>query len=111
MNVLKWEHIVLALGVVLVAVGHTWGLAFAPAEAMMGDVGRILYVHVPTAWVALLIFTGTFVSAIGALWTGRSGWDAGIEATAEVGVVYNALLLVQGSVWARPTWPADPPAA
>lgn len=104
MTSIRWEHLLLALGVGLVAVAHAWGLAYAPPEAMMGDVGRILYVHVPTAWVGLVMYTACFVAAVGALWSGRTGWDAAVEAFAEVGVVCNALLLFQGSVWARPTW-------
>ncbi len=101
---LRWEHAVLALGWILLAVAHAWGLFYAPPEAMMGDVGRILYVHVPTAWAALLAYTACFIAAVGALWGGRSSWDAAMVAAAEVGVVLNALLLFQGSVWARPTW-------
>lgn len=104
MKSIRWEHLLLAVGVGLVGVAHTWGLAYAPPEAMMGDVGRILYVHVPTAWVGLVLYTACFVAAVGALWSGRTGWDAAVEAFAEVGVVCNALLLFQGSVWARPTW-------
>lgn len=93
-----------ALGVALIAVGHFMGLFVAPPEAMMGDVGRILYVHVPTAWVALVVYLVAFVAAIGALWSGGRRWDALIEAAVEVGLLLNALLLVQGSIWARPTW-------
>ena len=48
-------------------------------EAMMGDVGRILYVHVPTAWVALLTYLIAFVVGIGSLWTGKKGWDATLK--------------------------------
>jgi heme exporter protein C len=80
------------------------GLFVAPSEAMMGDVGRILYAHVPTAWVALLMLTLAFFSAIGALWTGRYSWDAAVEAFSETGVVLTGLLLFQGSMWAKPTW-------
>ncbi len=101
---MKWELPVLALGVVLVAVGHGLGLFWAPPEAMMGDVGRILYVHVPTAWLAMLTLTFAFFAAVGTLWTGRYGWDAAVEALTEVGVVLTLLLLVQGSLWAKPTW-------
>jgi heme exporter protein C len=101
---MKWELLVLALGVLVVAAGHAWGLFFAPPEAMMGDVGRILYVHVPTAWAGLLCFSTAFIAAIGTLWSGRAGWDALVEAASEVGVVLTALLLFQGSMWARPTW-------
>lgn len=93
-----------ALGLALLITGHGLGLFWAPREAMMGDVGRILYVHVPTAWVALLTYLAAFVCAIGALATGGRRWDAAMEGAVEVGVLLNALLLVQGSIWARPTW-------
>ena len=59
------------LGLLLVIIGHFIGLFVAPKEAMMGDVGRILYVHVPTAWVALLTYLIAFVVGIGSLWTGK----------------------------------------
>ena len=59
------------LGLLLVVIGHVIGLFIAPKEAMMGDVGRILYVHVPTAWVALLTYLIAFVVGIGSLWTGK----------------------------------------
>jgi heme exporter protein C len=101
---LRWEHGMVGLGLVLLAVGHVMGLFFAPAEAMMGDVGRILYVHVPTAWADMLLYTACFGFAVATLWTGKATYDAAVEASAEVGVLYNALLLFQGSVWARPTW-------
>lgn len=101
---MRWEHGLLAFGLVLLAVGHGMGLFVAPAEAMMGDVGRILYAHVPTAWVALLTLTFAFVAAIGALWTGKYSWDAAVEAFSETGVALTALLLFQGSMWAKPTW-------
>jgi heme exporter protein C len=61
-------------------------------------------VHVPTAWVGLTTYLVAFIAAIGALWTGKLGWDALVEATVEVGVVLNGLLLIQGSIWAKPTW-------
>lgn len=101
---MKTEHGLAALGIVLLAVGHYMGLFVAPPEVMMGDVGRILYVHVPTAWVALVLYLIAFICAIGTLWTSRRSWDATMEGSVEVGTVLNALLLVQGSIWARPTW-------
>ena len=101
---MKWEVGVGALGFGLLGFAHYKGLFVTPPEAMMGDVGRILYVHVPTAWVAMCTFLAAFVAAIGALWTGRASWDALVEASVEVGVLLNAMLLVQGSIWARPTW-------
>lgn len=93
-----------ALGMAVMVVGHSWGLFIAPREAMMGDVGRILYVHVPTAWGALLFYLVGFVAAIGSLWTGRRFFDASTTAWVEVGTLMTMLLLIQGSIWARPTW-------
>lgn len=92
------------LGFTLLAVAHYMGLVIAPKEAMMGDVGRILYVHVPTAWVALVTYLVAFVLAIRSLWQGKVSTDAYLEATLEVGVLLNVLLTIQGSIWAKPTW-------
>jgi heme exporter protein C len=101
---MRLHWMLVGLGFTLLTIGHGMGLFVAPAEAMMGDVGRILYAHVPTAWVALCTFLGAFICAIGVLWTGRLKWDAAMVAAVEVGVLLNGMLLVQGSVWARPTW-------
>lgn len=101
---MKWEHGIGLLGLVLLVIGHGLGLFVAPREAAMGDVGRILYVHVPTAWNAMLVYTAAGVAAIGALWTGRRRWDAAVEACVEVGLLLNILVLIQGSLWGRKTW-------
>ena len=100
----KMGLVSLTLGWILVAIGHGMGLFVAPAEAMMGDVGRILYVHVPTAWIALLTFLVAFIAAIGTMLKDKASWEAFMAASVEVGVILNLLLLAQGSIWARPTW-------
>ena len=98
------EHWVGLAAILLFIVGCYIGLFVAPAERHMGEVQRIMYVHVPTAWNALLCFTCAFIAAIGSLWTGRERWDATLVAAAEAGVVLNGLLLIQGSLWGRATW-------
>jgi heme exporter protein C len=85
-------------------VGSYLGLFVAPAERFMGQVQRIMYVHVPSAWIAMLCYTLAFVFAVTGLWNGRPRWDALTTGAIEVGAVLNALLLVQGSIWARATW-------
>lgn len=97
----RWSGVA---GLALLAVGTWIGLVVAPAERHMGDVQRIMYVHVPSAWVALLCFTAAFGFAIISLWSSRSVWDDRLVGAVEVGVVLNALLLVQGSIWGRATW-------
>lgn len=104
MKRIAWEHWLGVLGLALLATGSYIGLIVAPPERYMGDVGRILYIHVPTAWGALAALTGAFVAAVGLLRRRRPAWDDVLVACVEVGVLLTAMLLIQGSVWARPTW-------
>jgi len=101
----SWRQYALGLVTLLLfAAGATWGLVIAPPERMMGDVYRIMFVHVPSAWLALVAYTVTFGASCWYLWRGSVGADALAEASAELGIVFNALLLVTGSIWGRPTW-------
>lgn len=101
----SWRQYALALvTLTLFATGATWGLVVAPPERMMGDVYRIMFVHVPSAWLALVAYTVTFGASCWYLWRGSAGADALAEASAELGIVFNALLLITGSIWGRPTW-------
>lgn len=100
----KTPYALIALGAALLIWGSFWGLFRAPAETYMGDVQRIMYVHVPTAWNAMLALTFAFVAALGSLWRGGIAWDNRLEAGTEVGVVLSALLCMQGAIWAKPTW-------
>ena len=97
-------YVLIALGVVLLLVGSYLGLFVAPPERYMGDVQRIMYVHVPTAWNSLLAITFAFVCAIAFLYKGDFKWDARMEGAIEVGVLLAFLLCVQGAIWAKPTW-------
>jgi len=84
--------VLVALGVGLLFVGSYWGLVKAPAEVFMGDVQRIMYVHVPTAWNAMLTLTFAFVCAFFSLFTNAWKWDNRLEAAMEMGVVLSLLL-------------------
>lgn len=97
-------YLLVALGTALLLWGSTWGLAWAPREEYMGDVQRIMYVHVPTAWNAMLAMTFAFGCALVFLLRGGWQWDARMEAGMEVGVMLSTLLCMQGAIWAKPTW-------
>jgi len=92
------------IGVLLLGVGSYLGLAVAPPETFMGDVQRIMYVHVPTAWNMMLTLTFAFACALLFLFRGNWKWDSRMEAATEVGVVLAALVCMQGAIWAKPTW-------
>ncbi len=83
----------------------TWmALVWAPTDAVQGDVYRVLFVHVPTAWLAYLAFVVVFLASIGWLWTRRPWFDALAVASAEIGVLFTGLFMLAGSIWAKPTW-------
>ena len=94
----------LALGAICLAIGSYYGLAVAPAEQYMGNVQRIMYVHVPTAWNWMLAVLFTFYCAIVFLFRADVKWDARMEAGLEVSTLFAFLLCCQGSIWAKPTW-------
>jgi heme exporter protein C len=79
-------------------------LIVSPPDAEQGDLIRLMYVHVPSAWVAYLAFGVVFIASVAYLITTRTRWDRLAAASAEVGVLFTALTIVLGSVWARPVW-------
>ena len=79
-------------------------LVWSPPDAGMGNVVRILYVHVANAWLAYLAFVVVFLASVGYLWTKRLVFDAVAVASAEIGVLFTGLTLLLGSIWAEPTW-------
>ncbi len=95
--------VAVAAGVMLV-IAH-WTIWFhAPLEATMGLVQKIFYLHLPLAWWALISFFMVFVGSVGVLWRKRNIWDHLAGAAAEIGVLFSALALITGSLWARPAW-------
>ena len=77
---------------------------WAPTEATMGDVQRILYFHVPLAWVAFLAFFVVLVGSILYLWKRENKWDRLAYCSAEIGVVFTTLNLISGVIWAKSVW-------
>lgn len=86
------------------AIALFMALAWSPADAVQGEVVRIMYVHVPAAWLAYLAFVVVFVASIAWLWGHSPLADAIAVASAEIGVMFTGLAIVLGSIWARPTW-------
>src|SRR5438270_698707 len=86
----------------------SWGLHqaldVAPTEQTMGDIQRIFYYHVPSAWVSFLCFFANFLASIWYLTSKNLKADAIAVSTAEVGVVFCSIVLVTGPLWAKPVW-------
>jgi heme exporter protein C len=79
-------------------------LRVAPTERTMGDVQRIFYYHVPSAWTAFLLFSANLVASIVYLVRRNPAADMVAVVSAEVGVVFLTVNLVTGPIWARPVW-------
>jgi heme exporter protein C len=79
-------------------------LVVAPTEQTMGDVQRIFYYHVPSAWTAFILFSINFVASVVYLIRRSNKADIVALVTAEVGVVFCTVVLVTGPIWARPVW-------
>jgi heme exporter protein C len=100
---LKW---LAGLTVVSLVATVVLALVVAPPDAVQGDAYRLMYLHVPAAWLAYLAFFVTAVASALWLWprTRSTTWDLLAGASAEVGVVFTALCLAMGSFWGRPIW-------
>ena len=97
----------LAVGaLVLTAVGLGWGLFVSPADYQQGDAVRIMYVHVPSAWLASAGYTGLAVcSAMSLIWRHPLA-DLAAAEISPVGAGFTALCLATGSLWGKPMWGA-----
>ncbi|MDH5751709.1 MAG: cytochrome c biogenesis protein CcsA [Deltaproteobacteria bacterium] len=78
--------------------------AMTPQDANMGFNQKIMYIHVPSIWVAYLSFFVVFYCSIGYLWKRLESFDRVAKASAEIGVLFTAMCLLSGAIWGRPTW-------
>lgn len=90
--------------VALLAFGFYQGMYAAPTEQTMGDIQRIFYYHVPSAWTAAVLMFVNFLASIIYLVRRSAKADAWALASAEVGVVFGAIVLITGPLWAKPVW-------
>ncbi len=89
---------------VFLAAGLTLGLFASPADYQQGETVRIMYVHVPSAWMALFCYTALAVSCGVALIWKHPLADLAAKATAPIGACFTFLALVTGSLWGKPMW-------
>ncbi len=77
---------------------------WSPLESSMGMVQKIMYIHVPSAWTSFLAITIAFVFSLLYLWKREELFDVIAFSSVEIGVIFCALALITGSIWAKPTW-------
>tara|TARA_B100000963_G_scaffold234970_1_gene205361 strand:+ start:5322 stop:6029 length:708 start_codon:yes stop_codon:yes gene_type:complete len=100
----KAPRYVLLLFVIVLSVGLSEALIFSPEDYKQGDAVRIMYVHVPSAWISLGIFSSiTFLSIVGYIFKIQNFFIIS-KSLAPSGFLFNVIALVTGSIWGKPTW-------
>jgi len=88
----------------LTSVGAYYGLFVAPADYQQGESYRIIFVHVPSAWLSMFIYvTMAIAAAIGLIWRMKMAFVVAI-CSAPIGAAFTALALITGSIWGKPIW-------
>src|SRR5262245_31549489 len=92
--------------IVCLAVGLVWGFVFAPPDYQQGESVRIIYIHVPAAWMALFVYTVIALASASALiWRHPLG-DLIARAASPLGAGFTFIALASGSLWGKPMWGA-----
>ncbi len=101
----RWlTPLLLAAGLVITGASLWWGLARAPAEALQGDSVRILFIHVPTAWLGMAGWMAIAGASMAELVWRHPLAGIAARAAAAPGAVFTAVCLTTGSLWGRPAW-------
>jgi len=91
-------------GAILIAAGLAGGLFLSPPDYLQREIVRIMYVHVPSAWLGMAGWAGIAAASLAQLVWRHPLAAVAARATAVPGAVFTALCLVTGSLWGRPTW-------
>ncbi len=93
-----------AASAILFASGLYYALGASPPDYQMRDTVRIMYVHVPAAWMAMFVYTNLAIaSAVALVWKHPLA-DLAAKAMAPIGAGFTAICLITGSLWGQPTW-------
>ncbi len=101
---IKTLRILLGLSLVLMIASLYLVFIYVPTEASMGVVQRIFYFHIPLDWNAFLAFFVVFLGSIMYLVKRDTKWDRLASTSAHIGVIFTTLVLISGSLWAKPIW-------
>ncbi|MFQ5834492.1 MAG: cytochrome c biogenesis protein [bacterium] len=104
MRSLEKRDLIGYLSLVLMLAALYMVFIYAPTDRNLGDVQRIFYFHVSSAWIAFLAFFLVFLASILYLKEGTRKWDILAYGSAEIGVILTSLVLITGSIWAKPIW-------
>jgi len=100
----RLRKFVFALFIIVLLIGLFEALILSPEDYKQSDSVRIMYVHVPSAWISLGIFSLISVLSFGILIFKNKNFSLIAKSLAPSGLLFNIIALVTGSIWGRPTW-------
>jgi heme exporter protein C len=100
----RWVAIIGIVGFLAIIAAQVHGFTMSPPDRDMGNLQKIMYVHVPAAWMSFICFFVVLVGSVRYLWKRSERSDLLAASAAETGAVLTALTLLLGSIWGRPTW-------
>ena len=105
LSLARWlTPLLLVSGLVLAGGALAWGLLVVPPDRLMGETVRIIFLHVPSAWLGMGGWTAIALASAAYLIWRHPLADLAARAAAVPGMVFTAVCLVTGSIWGRPTW-------
>ena len=100
----RLRKFVFALFIIVLLIGLFEALVLSPEDYKQSDSVRIMYVHVPSAWISLGIFSLISILSFGILIFKNKNFSLITKSLAPSGFLFNVIALVTGSIWGRPTW-------
>lgn len=98
------KALILGIAVILIFISIYLALVYTPSHETMGDVQRIFYFHVASAWISYLAFGVTFVAGLLYLKSKDLKWDTVAYGSAEIGIIFCTLAIITGSLWGKAAW-------
>ena len=100
----KFRNLIFILFLIFLTLGLLEALVLSPQDYLQSDSVRIMYVHVPSAWISLGIFTMIAFLSLGVLIFKNKNFIIIAKSLAPSGFIFNLIALVTGSIWGKPTW-------
>jgi heme exporter protein C len=100
----QWQKPLAFITLILLLVAGYWGFWLAPADYQQGEAFRIIYVHVPAAWLSMLVYVVMTVAAVMVMvWRVRMA-EVALMGSAAIGAIFTLIALITGAIWGKPTW-------
>ncbi|MGH1485475.1 MAG: heme ABC transporter permease [Cellvibrionaceae bacterium] len=100
----RWMPWIGIIALLLLVTGAVWGLGFAPSDSKQGNSYRIIFIHVPAAFLALAgYYVMAFAGAVGLIWKMKLSYMV-MKSAAPIGATLTFIALVTGAIWGKPTW-------